>query len=627
MLDFKPYIESIVLSGLVIECLISARLSTADIATMRRESWAKEISVMEGTRRASELNYRCWLEPNYSEESIHPELDANPEMNRYIHGKLVEWRTWTSRIKRFFPRFNRKTISASAQRDFQESFPFIDIATFVTNDDKFPGFSQAHVEKAFIQLNYLTLGVCEMRQRIQRSGLSPRTYYACGGKEYIASRYLPSIFNKLVDILPCSEHRMRLNPSRLELDDEEDFALIYDLWAFTSNFHEHVPFLRALARFCRGVTITTFDGNLGYMSEDLGSMIDHYCDVTTDFPEYSRERYDRRTDSWIYRCHQHVAGFLGVFGNLAVCTFVHAATVLTVIGSPQKLYTAGDDGGAVVKSHLMFDSQRKEPNNSFYDDSMVLFRAISLLGVVAWSKVFFTYEEGSVALKRPIHQLGKRILTTSMVIWPSYPLIDAALRWNTYNDPRYPEIKAFHTHGEVIDTVIGEVHRFMEHVSVHADRLIVEECDEILYTIQCIYEVLRFPLQGSLGSSRRKSICPCPMVMADLSRNPYERLIEQLYPGEWRVPLTIDDEREFDLSSEIIWKRGSFHQCVLLDGEISYFRKLGYLVTNPLHRTLYGEEGYLAAKNQFLRLVRYTNVLVDVTVVDIPPLYTQEIIE
>jgi hypothetical protein len=103
----------------------------------------------------------------------------------------------------------------------------------------------------------------------------------------------------------------------------------------------------------------------------------------------------------LVRVH-NVAGFLGVYGNLMSCTFVHGVSVLMMIDNPDKLNVAGDDGHAAI-SRSNVDT---------------LFDVIRGNGVVERSKLYSTDEEGSICLKRGIVQFNLQLLQKRMVILP-----------------------------------------------------------------------------------------------------------------------------------------------------------------------------------------------------------------
>jgi len=197
-------------------------------------------------------------------------------------------------------------------------------------------------------------GDIEMRQSWKGNDLTPRTYFSQGGDAYFSSRYCQDIFNSLVDSLSSTHRFGRFDLAKFKLTPDH-VAILYDFSSFTSSMFEQKWFLRALANFCIGHRVHLFDTHYGPLEADLGLLLLDYIQNTTDCSRFYL-RGDLVAKTKLFGTFVHrVAGFLGVYGNLASCTFLHGIIALYITGKEDFTSVVGDD--ALIAKILEWASQ------------------------------------------------------------------------------------------------------------------------------------------------------------------------------------------------------------------------------------------------------------------------------
>jgi len=464
-------------------------------------------------------------------------------------------------------------------------------------------------------------GPCEIRQKLYRSGISPRSYFAQGGDAYQTSKFFQNPFSSLVDLLPVSNHVLRLIPTNLDLSSGGRHVFIYDLTSFTSLFHEFLPFLRALAEFCLGYEFVVWHARLGEVSLDLGVELHRYADVNASGPAYSAVRAKKWGDEVFY--HQ-VAGFLGVYGNLMICTFLHACVVLAVVGDARKVYVAGDDGGAVLFASLVLTWKKNEPpkpNNHFYDDINILFYALALLGLIQWSKVFTTLEEGAIALKRPLRQQDDKLYQPQMIVWPSIQLLHLYKNWST-RDIRYPTLYQFSSRQEVRGMSCGEITRFSSNVFHMSHRISPQELQSVHSYLTWMYEQLGLRIEGNVPQLPSKHMDKFYPLLGDdpaiLLEEPMSRTIRRLWQGSVSLPARVGQTSfPMDIVDDFSLYPGM--SFVGVSNPLrSWLKKLQYIHSEPLFEVLHDEPSLQLLLDEYDDTIRSPPRLYRFHVISIP---------
>jgi hypothetical protein len=551
---FRHLILSPLWAGLVIDiCRCAPYESSMVTNRIKKEAWGKEISVLESRPLPPSFNYQVWLDPSRHHEQFHWEIPANPRMARYIHNLLVQWRQQQC-SKLHYPRMSRKQCSYDTQRNWEAS-----TGESWSKRDRGYEFSQVTTMRYYSDTGIRLRGVNEIRQKWYRSGIAPRTYFAMGADAFFLSCHIQGMMTDLVNICPVTNHVSRLNPNRVILEPGE-YLRIWDLSSFTSNHVEQKWFIRALADWCRGYTVELVDPVLGIVEEDLGEYLDAYNAVNWEFP-YSLERV--LGEKWV--AVHNVAGFLGVYGNLMSCTFVHGGSVLQTCQDADRVNVAGDDGH---KAEVPGDG----------DTTTAVIRGN---GVVEPSKEFATYEEGSVCLKRPVVQIGQSIFQRHFVVWPSLALIG---EYGGYRANHYQQEQR--SRSEWRSAVALEVLRFLDSIYWTGQ---LEGAERVVDFLRNLYEKVGLPPEGSVPQCGGSYLCPrLPATIEELYEDvPLRRVLVRNYRGTAILPYRMnvedgDEPKEWDLGYE--WQGNS-------DRRLTFMEKMGW-VEKTSHTVLYlGEEG------------------------------------
>jgi hypothetical protein len=614
----KDYVENPLYSGLVLDIIRAQEPTQQELQEMSRKSWMKEILACNTDRGPSSLNYAAIFDRSRFLEEFIPGVEARPEVNAYIHRLLEEWRDRIAEGPPLFPLMSNKACSHWTRREVEQYWPSWRMDSCVENPEI---MTQAVLEKLYTEQGVKAGGPCELRQKLYRAGITPRTYFAQGGSAFFSSCYLQRPCSALVDCFPVSNHVLRLVPSNLRLDNPFQHVFIYDLTSFTSLFREFLPFIRCLAEFCRGTDVTVWDGQYGYVTEDLGEMWSSYADFNASQPPYSPERFTKEEQIFYHMC----AGFLGVYGNLMICTFLHAVVVLAVVGEVSKCYTAGDDGGAVLMCSLIlvWEGTRNKPKqgNNPSDDVAILFYALSLLGLIQWSKVFTTQEFGAVALKRPLVQVEGVLHSPQMVVWPQSILIQIYMNWTVHRDPRFFTYYMFNDRKSCRKAIISEVTRFLSHVAALEHRATDFDLQVVRRYVDWVYDTLSLPKQGlvpqfSLNTYADEFIANVEGPLEIFREDPFVRTIKARWcnwvyvPHRWgESDYAVRIGSDYRVGEVFVDKKG---------GLVSWLLKLGYLEERSLIRRVEGEAGYDLLVREYDKTVRCPPALYSMTVKSLP---------
>lgn len=580
---FETLITNPLFNGLLIALAISCPLSSEAVSQTYKTMLAKEMLVMESSPLPNAINYNCFF-GEYT-TPIHPSVSANVRQASAIHILIERWIQSLETKPYILPHITNKLCSKSTQVEVRNRFP--DYLTFEEE-----GATQADLEYLYMTTGDKMEGSpCEIKQRWYTSGLTPRTYYAAGAEAYHRSKYVRDALNSLCDYLPPTERYSRVNPHRVVLSSPQSHALIYDLTSFTSNMHEQRHWLSRLAMYCRGRKVRILDACEGVLEVDLGTLLSEYNELNIQ-PTYSSSKL---LGSDLTLTH-HVAGFLGVYGNLASCTFLHGAIMSQIVDNFSQLGIAGDDG--IVDS---------------YDDYTTFF-VIRLLGLMEESKGYNTSEAGwQVYLKRPIRQVRNRVFAESFAL---YSMIEHLF---DQDDKRFfpqPRSKL-----ERKSSLASSVVAYLRSLS----RLLLSDHEkDLVHTFLVgIYKHSGFPESGYLPhihSSRSHNDQTLPATLIPsltkeaIGKDPVENTIMTLYDNVAVLPEKVDDPIEID--SDLCYAGCTFEATG--SGLLSYLRKLGFLETEQARVVYSGEEGLqmlLRHFSSYRSYAKYTvNVLRDIPV-------------
>lgn len=557
---FAPLIQHLVtthiLNGLLVSLCISMPLSTQAVNNTYRTMLAKEMKVMESSPLPSAINYNCFF-GDYS-TPIHPSVPPNPRQAHAIHTLIDQWITSLEEKRFIIPHITSKLCSKATQDLVRERHP-----EYTTFEEE--GATQADLEYLYMTTGDKMVGSpCEVKQRWYTSQLFPRTYYAAGAEAYHRSKYVRDALNSLCDFLPSTERFSRVNPHRIVLSSAESHAIIYDLTSFTSNMHEQRYFMERLSLYCRGHTIRILDAVEGVVEADLGSILSEYNQLNIE-PSYSSGKLIGKDLQLVH----HVAGFLGVYGNLASCTFLHGAIMSQIVDSFSQLGVAGDDG--------LIDSS----------DDYTTFFVIRLLGLAEESKGYTTEDPGwQIYLKRPIRQSLNRVFAESFAL---YSMIEHLFE---EDDKRF--FTAPRSHMERKASLASSIVVYLR--SLSRLTLSVMEKESVHAFLLGIYRHAGFPVSGylpnisshrSVNDQKLPSTLVPSMGLEHIGKDPIESTITSLYDGVAVLPEKVETSIEVD--QDLLYVGSEF--VATGSAWLSYLRKLGFVELEQSHVVYSGEEG------------------------------------
>jgi hypothetical protein len=335
-------------------------------------------------------------------------------------------------------------------------------------------------------------------------------------------------------------------------------ALFYDLSSFTSNCAAQREFLAYLSRFVDGLPFKIQDSRFGEEDVDFGEVVRTYADCNIQ-PEYS-------TGDLEHRGIHGTAGFLGVYGNIATCTFLHGAFLLQ-LSSPKKCGCAGDDAVLV----------------SVYEDSTI-WACVSLIGIIAKEKTFSTQDPDVVYLKRRtwIDEPFCRLVSSSYVQLPSFLFLVSPHDRRRWRESSLSE-------QELRELAISSLSAFFKSVVPYKDS---DTFSDIRYFARKYYQLLGIPVEGNVPqfstASRkwyRSRFIPSVAYLGE-----YDFItgtIESTYPGWCLVP----DNNVLAYPLPIRLVEGDVVSLVQ-SKNVSLLRKMGVLepVFSGLRR-LFGDDG------------------------------------
>jgi hypothetical protein len=522
-------------------------MSQEEIDRIYRESLIKEMKVMESVRRICTLDFSVFF--GCHEYPVHESFDPNPRMAKLVQSHID---TWIDSLvdKLLIPQVSPKTISRASAAELKRTVPLYEL------HDEEIGVTAFDLERVRHEHGYEIEGPCEMRQKWYSSNLKPRTYYAQGGTAHHSSKHLAVPFVELCDLLPCTNRRARVDPSRIVIRDPSSDVVYYDLTSFTSNLHVQREFMFHLARYCEGVKTLILDARLGVKEVDLGDLIYRYTRANLCEPTYTLpEKYGNPTE-----VHYHsVAGFLGVYGNIATATFIHGIVMSMAHAHTDENNVAGDDGLVVTK------------------DPPITLKRLSTLGETSDEKTFHESEGACIHLKRPITRIGDRLYQGQLTNWPSLE------QGQTEVDPRYPYMKGMPDHERRSATAssVTAFLRSLEHMELDSgEREMVDK--HLTY----VYEEYRLPREGCVPQVRTTALGFVPAYEERfIGIDPITNTIDRHYSGMARVPYREKVRLEGYMLDE---QQFRCNQCRLL----RYLEILGYLEQKKVDVLMFGEEGH-----------------------------------
>jgi len=543
MVFFQISTNPLISSSIISMCL-AVEPSETEIQQAFIDSASKEVQVMEGTPRSPSINWKLFFKPSRSENIVTncQSTDATPFVYR-VNASLRRFRD-TIEYSRIWPHGTSRGISRQGRESLAKLRSLATSTPWLREEDKHRPATSRDVVNHYIHTGLWADGACEMKQKWYPAQLVPRTYFAQGGTAIRVSCYLRNFFNDFTDSYVPTDRFARVDGSRLICPDGGHF-LIYDLTSFTSNFFEQRSFLKHMADFFRYTLVFLVGPNLSLLEASLGDLIDTYCDEINTLPQYefNKDILDFATDTLLFT--HHIAGFLGVPGNLSTCTLAHGLAVGVCLRDDQRQSCAGDDGNVGVED----DSNEQEVK-----------RMIHYLGVFNDEKASSTKEtkRGSY-LKRPFMQVGNQ---GQMIERVDYPLL-GAVNLMTKDDPRF--LKLSQDRAKLRKSIAASTARLVRALYEHSNGYFRPGVLEyILLFIKDIYAKAALPTSGMVrgfyGSNldyesfRIEAAVVFPISERFFRRDPDVVLSEDFLPWIVEVPVWTDEEIRFSHGED--WQIG-----------------------------------------------------------------------
>jgi hypothetical protein len=409
-----------VISTILISLILAQVPSLEYIEDSKIKSVSKEIKVMESIPEQPSIYWQNLFSHPEASSTLSMTCDPNPLIHKTIfHG--LQTLKGEMEFKLLWPYSTRRGVSTDTARRYLGKV-YCHGEPWVGENEEHSVISSRDVVGLYLHRGEWIPGYCELKQKWYPSGLTPRTYFAQGGDAILASCYLRDFFNDLCDTFIPTNRYDRVNPNRL-ITFRDGYFFIYDLTSFTSNFHEQRPFLDALSDFFLGTPVFHVGFNLELSLRDLGEQIRLYCELINTNPSYqlSTKVFEKQELPSLVLKH-HVAGFLGVPGNLATCTFAHGTLVAQHSDCTERQSCAGDDGCIAVK----------DPRHQARIE-----RTIDSLGIFQKEKGYITLDaQAAIYLKRRFVQEGVRGVIIERVEFVMLSVVNAFRK----PDPRFPEL-------------------------------------------------------------------------------------------------------------------------------------------------------------------------------------------
>jgi len=532
----------------------------ASVAKIKMDSILKEVTVMDRDAYTPTINWNVFF--GEVDGQLHPNIAPNPRMATEVNMALHTWLTRQIQSSPRLPSISNKLVPSFTRMEMSAYIDLLlqppEVAT------------QGSLEYLESRYGISFTGSVEMSQRWYTNQIGPRTYYISGATTYGGAKYTKDIWNDLVDSLVVTQRRNRVNPRRIHVDIGKD-AIFYDLTSFTSNMATQRVFLERLAQWCHGTEVEILDVCCGVTRVDLGDLVQDYNRTCNWFPSYRNDRlFDEMTD----RIHG-VAGFLGVIGNIATCTFLHGAVLLQLATEVDECGCAGDDAVIVI------------------EEEDRVWGCVSLLGIVAQEKTFRLSDGPVVYLKRRtfLHETKytSRLNQSDYLQLPSFLWLIGGETLRT----SYPYFRECHsTAQELLELACNSLTatfrsgaKFRSHPSF----------PEMFRFIEAYYLAHKFPITGFVPQYSRKSPYGFLPALATFgSRSFIHDTLTDLYPGFAWLP--IRDPLRDDL---VPVKEGIIFRSTG-GREVAILRKMGVVKPIKMEHTLYaGQEGLDAILREY----------------------------
>jgi hypothetical protein len=416
-------------------------------------------------------------------------------------------------------------------------------------------------------------GPCEVRYAWKYNDLKPRIYYAIGADAYFHARYMWRIFDSLVKVFRSTHPESRYNTYRFPMFTlPESVFLIYDYTSFTSMLEEFKRYCAWLGDFLKGYTCRIWDTHCGVREDDLGSLMHAYNAACNIQAEFSVHRLTEQSpDDTSVILNHHVAGLLGVFGNIVGSTSLHGLVGIQITGNQDWLNAIGDDAEMLIDGDLIGLEETKD--------------CIRLLGDIADEKFEIFIEDemtmdqsnGWHFTKRPITVSHHNIETGWM---PDFPIMARILGQQDGQHTISPE-----PHWIRRRLLIKQTCRLFDSMRLHLRFLDDDDIPICLQILRTLYRTMLLPENGSFPMKRRHdgseydrypdtNLCVPVLCEESITKGWWTTLREQrgVFQEIITIPVAFSGNLEFPMTLTI---GDTFHYTS--EKGLALFEKLGKL--------------------------------------------------
>lgn len=446
------------------------------------------------------------------------------------------------RLKDLYPKVQRsKTVSRESAELYLQQYPKHDPYGVTTRD------LEVHYGHTGEQLQ----GKCEMRQAWKFNDLKPRFYYAQGGRDYFASRYIKKLAIALMDSYGTTSTAKRTAPELFLEPKPEQWITFWDFTAFTTSLSELKHYLYWICRALEDLgtyDLWVVDYHLGKICLDPVALLDSYNEMVNIQSPFTVHRI---IDKFLYDInHQEFeqvnSGMLGVAGNIGMSTSCHGVVIGTVVGEDNSV-CIGDDGEA---------HDDEDPHER-------LIPTMSTLGNIHVEKfqVIAPHDEGPAKfVKRGTFRDGNKLFIDFLYGLPISVYVDMSY------DPRRTVNEQMTWKKRITKTVIAIGQLLWRIRDRYYESMPEEEYRALIKFLRTIYTRLRIPFRGGVlvpslfyeddpdSSSSRRHF---PLIVPDLSGIDYrerdwleeilarepEGLVIPEYVGFYKVPVPTSGDR------------------------------------------------------------------------------------
>lgn len=466
-------IERPVVASLTLDLCRVLPITRDELKQHRSKSWSKEVCLMEQDGYITlQPDWRSLFEEEFAWAPTFPSSGSNPRAGIIFRNGLKRWLRRVASVIHY-PRATYKNISRQGRKELSEQME-IDL-------EDVPIVGQNHLQRLYMKTGYRGQRGGELRQKWYPANAKPRTYYAQGPYTYHSSAVLQDCLGWANDEFNHTSKRSKLRPTRILLTyGERKFLRVFDLESFTSRATIIREFVEHLAVFAAGTSFTYMDAREGLITEDFGGVLAEYNRRANYNTPMSYERV--LPDMLGMDTKHHMAGCLGVYGNMALSTLLHGALMLALTGDEDKGNVAGDDG-----------CLERCDEDDFMVDEM-----IAAMGKDQPDRRFRSDEPGCICLKRGLMQDElDRLRQTFRVIPPTLHLVMTHLYGiedDRYFDPEF----GFLTKKQHLKVICRDTYRFLRSVVqvLHT----ISEADAVIVVkyILWIQERAKLPVKGQL---------------------------------------------------------------------------------------------------------------------------------